>query len=87
MKEINLFNINHLRVYAKPEDERRFMPLDLTEGMPVSNLIHATIIPIRFIETVKQSFNNLTPEDKSITFQFRNLDNKILFETTVSKTI
>lgn len=33
-------------IYAKSKDMKRFKPVDLTNGRLVTNLIHATMVPV-----------------------------------------
>ncbi len=33
-------------VYAKTKDMKRFKPVDLNSGLIVTNLIHATMVPV-----------------------------------------
>jgi len=48
----------YYRVYAKFQGQKRFLPLDLSTGLQVINLIHATLIPAENLDKLKEAISD-----------------------------
>lgn len=52
----------YYRLYAKFEGQKKFKPIDLSNGNQVTNLIHATMIPENKIEALLDAISENEPE-------------------------
>ena len=48
----------YYRVYAKFQGQKKFLPLDLSTGLQVINLIHATLIPAENLDKLKEAISD-----------------------------
>jgi len=60
----------YYRLYAKFQGQKKFLPLDLSTGLQVFNLIHATLIPYENLGKVQE----IICQNKDVQFKIKKVN-------------
>jgi len=72
--------MNMYRIYAKFTDVKTFKALDIARGVPVDNLIHATILNSEELGKAQNYLKLVKQDQPEISLQIRDTENnKIIF--------
>jgi hypothetical protein len=72
--------MNMYRIYAKFTDIKTFKALDISRGVPVDNLIHATILNSEELGKAQDYLKLVKQDQPEISLQIRDTENnKIIF--------